>query len=76
MPEANASMQDLSSILGDIMNNSSVGSADMGISEHVSGETSSILAEAQSLLESQAKSTIPDIPSELQPKSQRSRTLI
>ena len=77
MPEANSSMQDLSSILGDVMNSSSVGSVDMGISEQSSNEAGAILAEAQSILESQTKTSIPDIPSELQTEiKQRSQTLI
>ncbi len=77
MPEANASMQDLSSVLGDVMNNSSVGSVEVGISEQSSSEANSILAEAQSILESQTKSSIPDVPSELRAGArQRSQTLI
>lgn len=77
MPEANASMQDLSSILGDVMNNSSVGSVDMGIGDHASGEAGAILAEAQSILESRAKSSIPDVPSEMQAGAKaKSGTLI
>ncbi len=77
VPEANASMQDLSSILGDVMNNSSVGSVEVGINDQSSGEASSILAEAQSILESQTKSSIPDIPSELRAGAgRRSQTLI
>jgi len=77
MPEANASMHDLSSILGDVMSNSSVGSADIGISDHSGGEADSILAEVQSILEDRAKTSIPDIPSELQTEvRQRARTLI
>ena len=73
MPEANASMQDLSSMLGDVMNSSSVDG--VGMQEHSGmlggggsgggAEANSILAEAQSMLESQTKSSIPDVPSEL-----------
>jgi len=77
MPEANASMQDLSSVLGDVMSNSSVGSADIGISDHSSGEANAILAEVQSVLESRAKTSIPDIPPELQTEiRQRSQAMI
>ena len=69
MPEANASMQDLSSILGDVMSSSSVDGVEMrGLSEHSGAggtEANSILAEAQSILESQTKSSIPDVPREL-----------
>lgn len=77
MPEANSSMQDLSSILGDVMNSSSVGSVDMGITEAPNNDAGAILAEAQSMIERQAKTSIPDIPSELKsiPK-QRTQTLI
>lgn len=77
MPEANASMQDLSSILGDVMNNSSMGSVDMGISEPVNGDASAILSEAQSMIERQTKSSIPDIPTSLRDQAGRkTQTLI
>ena len=77
MPEANASMQDLSSILSDVMSNSSVGEAGIGadhgygVGAGGSGEANAILAEAQSILESQAKSSIPDVPSELKAGARR-----
>lgn len=77
MPEANASMQDLSSILSDVMSNSSVGEAGIG-ADHVYGagaggsdEANAILAEAQSMLEIRAKSSIPDVPSELKAAARR-----
>ena len=81
MPEANASMQDLSSILGDVMNSSSVEDVGAGMdSSHTTAttEAGAILAEVQSVLERQAKSSIPDIPSELRAgrTGQKSRTLI
>jgi len=77
MPEANASMQDLSSILGDVMGSSSVGSIDAGAGDHASPEAGAILAEVQSVLESKTKSSIPDIPDNLKAGArQRARTLI
>jgi len=77
MPEANASMQDLSSILGDVMGSSSVGSIDAGAGAHASPEAGAILAEVQSVLESKTKSSIPDIPDNLKAGArQRARTLI
>ncbi len=77
MPEANASMQDLSSILGDVMSNSSVGNVDIGITESAGSEAGAILAEAQSMIESQTKSSIPDIPAELKTQlKQKRQTMI
>jgi division protein CdvB (Snf7/Vps24/ESCRT-III family) len=66
MPEANASMQDLSSILGDVLNGSSVngnGMMDTGISDNP--DTMAILEEAHSVIEGQTKVTIPEIPDNL-----------
>jgi len=66
MPEANASMQDLSQILGDVMSGSSM---NMGESLNVGAETSAdtlaILDEAQGIIAGQTKSSIPDIPDNL-----------
>lgn len=65
MPEANASMQDLSAILGDIMAGSSV-KADHSIAiDGGSADTATILEEAQSVLEGQARNTLPDLPTDL-----------
>ena len=66
MPEANASMQDLSQILGDVMTGSSVnntGIMDTGISENP--ETIAILEEANSIIEGQTKVSIPEVPDNL-----------
>lgn len=66
MPEANASMQDLSQILGDVLSGSSMGGGDLmsaGPSESV--DTLAILEEAHAVLEGQAKTTIPEVPSGL-----------
>lgn len=64
MPEASSSMQDLQSIVGDLVGNASVSSA--SIAAPVAGsEAQSILAEAQAAMESRAKSSIPEVPAEL-----------
>ena len=66
MPEANASMQDLSSILGDVMAGSSVelGGA-MSTGPEASADTLAILEEAQGVISGQAKASIPDVPDSL-----------
>ena len=66
MPEANASMQDLSQILGDMLAGSSVsgnGMMDAGISENP--DTLAILEEAHSVIEGETKVTIPEVPENL-----------
>ena len=66
MPEANASMQDLSQILGDVLTGSSVNDAGMmnaGISDN--SDTLAILEEAHSVIEGQTKVSIPEVPSNL-----------
>ncbi len=65
MPEANASMQDLSKILGDVMGGSSVGTHDLLAADNSSADTIAILEEAHAVIEGQAKASIPEIPSEL-----------
>ncbi|HSD05175.1 MAG TPA: hypothetical protein VLB45_05420 [Nitrosopumilaceae archaeon] len=65
MPEANASMQDLSNILGDIMSGASVNGHENIAIETGSADTTTILEEAQSVLEGQIRSTIPDLPTDL-----------
>ncbi len=66
MPEANASMQDLSNILGDLMTDSSVGDANtMSVGSTENADTMAILQEAHSVIESQTKTSIPDIPDNL-----------
>lgn len=65
MPEANASMQDLSAILGDIMAGSSV-NANHTLAVDTGGtDTAAILEEAQSILEGHIRQTIPDVPTDL-----------
>jgi len=66
MPDAQASMQDLSQILGDVLAGSSVnntGIMDAGISENP--DTIAILEEANSIIERQTKVTIPEVPDNL-----------
>jgi len=66
MPEANASMQDLSQILGDVMSGSSVGIGDsMSMPTETNADTLAILEEAHSVIAGQTKSTIPDVPDSL-----------
>jgi division protein CdvB (Snf7/Vps24/ESCRT-III family) len=65
MPEASSSMQDLSSILGDIMAGSSVNAGNQFVVDTTSSETSQILEEAQAVLEGHARLTIPDLPPDL-----------
>jgi division protein CdvB (Snf7/Vps24/ESCRT-III family) len=63
MPEANASMQDLSQILGDVMSGSSVGIGDsMSMTPETNADTLAILEEAHSVIAGQTKSSIPDVP--------------
>ena len=66
MPEANASMQDLSSILGDVLTDSSVNDSSLlnsGISDN--SDTLAILEEAHSVIEGQTKVSIPEVPNNL-----------
>lgn len=66
MPEANASMQDLSSVLGDILTGSAVGDADsMSVGNQENADTTAILQEAHSIIENQTQTSIPDVPDSL-----------
>ena len=66
MPEANASMQDLSQILGDVMSGSSVGMEDNFTTQtEASPDAVAILEEAHNVIAGQTKSSIPEVPSEL-----------
>jgi division protein CdvB (Snf7/Vps24/ESCRT-III family) len=66
MPEANASMQDLSQILGDVMSGSSLAMGDgISINADTNADTLAILEEAHSVIAGQTKSTIPEIPASL-----------
>ena len=75
MPEANASMQDLSQILGDVMSGSSVGIGDsMSTVPETNADTLAILEEAHSVIAGQTKSSIPDIPDSLKQQIVKKRT--
>ena len=79
MPEANASMQDLSQILGDVMSGSSLNVGDtMSIGAETNSDTLAILEEAHNVIAGQTKSTIPDIPDSLKEQiiEKRSNILI
>ncbi|MDH3312812.1 MAG: hypothetical protein OEM28_06655 [Nitrosopumilus sp.] len=66
MPEANASMQDLSEILGDVMSGSSVNMEDtMNVGSETNVDTLAILEEAHNVIAGQTKSSIPDVPESL-----------
>ena len=66
MPEANASMQDLSQILGDVMSGSALATGDsLNIGPETNADTLAILEEAHSVIAGQAKSTIPEVPDSL-----------
>ncbi len=66
MPEANASMQDLSQILGDVMSGSSLSMGNgTNIGAETNADTLAILEEAHSVIAGQTKSTIPEIPDSL-----------
>lgn len=66
MPEANASMQDLSSVLGDLLSGSAVADANsMNVGTAENADTMAILQEAHSVIEKQTQTTIPDIPDSL-----------
>lgn len=71
MPEANAYMEDLSNMLGDVMKGSAVSSHhSLSITDNNSSETYAILEEAHNIIEGQAKASIPEVPSELKEEVQ------
>ena len=75
MPEANASMQDLSSILGDVLSGSTVndsGIMDTGVTSNP--DTLAILDEAHSYIEGQTRISIPDVPKNLKHEIVQKRT--
>ncbi len=75
MPEANASMQDLSELLGDVMSGSSVGIGDsMSMVPETNADTLAILEEAHSVIAGQTKSSIPDVPESLKRQIVERRT--
>ena len=70
MPDANASMQGLSQILGDVMAGSSMNlGSDISVGTENNADTLAILEEAHGVIAGQTKSAIPDVPDSL--KEQR-----
>ena len=70
MPEANASMQDLSQVLGDVMSGSSLETGDsLSVNSDTNADTLAILEEAHGVIAGQTESAIPDVPDNL--KNQR-----
>jgi division protein CdvB (Snf7/Vps24/ESCRT-III family) len=66
MPEASASMQDLSQILGDVMSGSSLNMGNsLSVGAETNADTMAILEEAHNVIAGQTKSTIPEIPDSL-----------
>lgn len=66
MPEANASMQDLSQVLGDVISGSSLANGDaLSVGAETNADTIAILEEAHNVIAGQAKSTIPEVPDSL-----------
>jgi len=66
MPDANASMQDLSQILGDVMSGSSINMGEsMSMGVEANADTLAILEEAHSVIAGQTKSIIPEVPDSL-----------
>ena len=66
MPEANASMQDLSKMLGDVLSGSAMGGQDLvSAGENNNAETLAILEEAHAVIEGQTKDSLPDLPDNL-----------
>ena len=75
MPEANASMQDLSQILGDVMAGSSVETGDaFNVGNETNADTLAILEEAHSVIAGQTKSAIPDVPDSLKQQIVQKKT--
>ena len=72
LPEANASMQDLSQIMGDLMQDSSLGNADtLSISSGSNADAMAILDEAHSVIVGQTKESVPEIPESLRDEPAR-----
>ncbi|MCH7647479.1 MAG: hypothetical protein IIA83_02575 [Thaumarchaeota archaeon] len=66
MPEASATMQDLSQILGDVMSGSSINIGDsLSVGTETNADTLTILEEAHNVIAGQTKSAIPEIPDSL-----------
>ncbi len=64
MPEATSSMQNLSQVLGDVLNGSSMSNADATITTYSpNSDTLAILEEAAAVIEGQTRASIPEPPS-------------
>lgn len=78
MPEATASIQDLSQILGDVMEGSAMNLGNgMNVVTGDSAETMAILEEAHEVIAGQTKAAIPDVPTSLKvPEARHERVSI
>ena len=77
MPEANASMQDLSQILGDVMSGSSVGLEDnFSVDTETNSDSLAILEEAHNIIAGQTKTSIPEVPITLNQQTENRKTNI
>jgi division protein CdvB (Snf7/Vps24/ESCRT-III family) len=66
MPDANASMQDMTQILGDVMSGAALNMGDtLNVGPETNADTLAILEEAHSIIAGQTKSTIPEVPESL-----------
>ena len=75
MPEASASMQNMSQILGDVMSGSSMNLNDgMNATVESNEDSLSILEEAHNVIVGQTKSTIPDVPENLKQEINNNRS--
>ncbi len=66
MPDANASMQDMTQILGDVMSGAALNMGDtLNVGPETNADTLAILEEAHSIIAGQTKTTIPEVPESL-----------
>jgi division protein CdvB (Snf7/Vps24/ESCRT-III family) len=66
MPDANASMQDMTQILGEVMSGASLNMGDtLNVGSETNADTLAILEEAHSIIAGQTKTTIPEVPESL-----------
>ena len=66
MPEANASMQDMTQILGEVMSGATLNMGDtLSVGPETNADTLAILEEAHSIIAGQTKTTIPEVPESL-----------
>ena len=77
MPEAAASMQDLSNMLSGVLSGVSITPHETMLTSTQSADTLAILEEAHAIIEGQTKKSIPELPRELQEKlAQKKGSLI